>query len=222
MFFCIISGKLRVQNMSEAEKSEPVQHGRNGRCYWWFSGGIIAGMVVGAVGAWQAGKLYVPPEERGLKLYKSGELDKAADLLRDAAEDGNNEAQYCLADCLIKKGGSSTQEGLQWLRTAAEHGSSDVKTQLAKLLLEGENAEQNTAEAAKWLRAAVTESHHGEAALLLCNLLEQGKVAAEYDGELIDCMNVAARSGQAEVQLELGKRYRDGNGVEEDPITALH
>lgn len=130
--------------MKNEDQNKTNSAPQKNRRFWWFGGGILAGLIVGATGMWQAGKLYVPPTERGIRQYKNGELDKAAKTLLSAAEDGDGLAQYWLAHCLLEKGGDNTGDALRWLRSAAEKGTVQVKVELAKMLLEGENAEQNT------------------------------------------------------------------------------
>ena len=100
--------------MSDDEQNKIVGKQKKQHRLWWLSGGLLVGLATGATGMWQFGKLYVPPTQRGIAHYKNGLFKKAVDTLLGPAEEGDGEAQYWLARCLIEEaGGSADVEALR-------------------------------------------------------------------------------------------------------------
>jgi len=109
----------------------------------------------------------------GRASQKSKDLSKAADFFRQAAQDGNAEAQYRFGWALVKGEGIEKEPrlGLRWMLKSANQGNPDAQT-FVGASYSGGNPElgvtKNKQEAFKWLRLAADQGNKG--GLLLVTL----------------------------------------------------
>lgn len=98
--------------------------------------------------AYNLGRMY--QYGRGVReLSKS----KAMELYRAAAEDGDAEAQCCLAEMYYNEGSEDVKnlnEAFQWFSKAARHGCFRAGYFLGKMYEDGKGAENNMDDALKW------------------------------------------------------------------------
>lgn len=107
------------------------------------------------------------------------DLVSAARWFRRAAEQGNSEAQYCLAVRHLNGQGvdQDLSEAVKWLRKAADQGHAGAQDSLGVRYATGQGVPQNEAEALKWFRRAA-EQGHAVAQFNLGLAYAQGKGAA--------------------------------------------
>ncbi len=134
------------------------------------------------------------------------------------AEQGNAEAQYLVGKKHYDD--KNYEEGVKWIRWAAEQGVADAQRYLGVCYGNGQGVEQDDAEAVKWFRKAA----------------EQGAAKAQYDlgvcynyglgveqdyAEAVKWYRKAAEKGDADAQSNLGVCYVNGSGVEQDYAEAV-
>ena len=89
------------------------------------------------------------------------DLASAAMWFRRAAEQGNSEAQYCLAVRHLNGQGvdQDPAEAVRWLQKASDQGHVGAQDSLGVRYATGQGVAQNEAEALKWFRRAAEQGH---------------------------------------------------------------
>lgn len=146
--------------------------------------------------------------------------------LGPAAESGDPAAQLDLAwtylGTHLEVPKADAEEGMKWLRRAADAGLEGAEHRLAYVLMEGRLVPADLGEAIEWLRKAA----------------EQGCLRAQFDlAQQYACGNgdprspderpaallfKAAKGGWADAQFALGEHYRLGLGVMKDRAKAFY
>lgn len=92
----------------------------------------------------------------GVSAYERGDLVKALQARRSAANQGDALAQYNLGGLYANDRGvrKDLTEAAKWYRKAAEQGNPLAQYYLATLYEKGEGVNLDRAEAAKWCRKA--------------------------------------------------------------------
>ncbi|MBR4597869.1 MAG: sel1 repeat family protein [Opitutales bacterium] len=159
---------------------------------------------------------------------------EALRLLRDAADQGYDRAQYELGSTYLKgdMGYFNRPEGIKWLRKAAEQGDPDAINALKKLGNFVAPAERSFYDAEELFSAGNFE----QAAEVYRKCAEQGFIAAQYHlgycyangigvkkdlAEALKWWRKSAEQGFPFSQLALGSIYFKGKGVEKDYAEAL-
>ncbi len=93
----------------------------------------------------------------GTERYRDGDMMGAMVPLKRAADAGHAGAQALYGDILDKA--DMDEEGIAYLRRAAEQGNADGQYGLAVMLLAGEGAPRDPAQAARLLRLAAAQQH---------------------------------------------------------------
>ncbi|MGB5950458.1 MAG: hypothetical protein WBG82_14155 [Parvibaculum sp.] len=163
----------------------------------------LAMLVLGACGGGEARKR----DANGNLVPTARELDPAGTLYAETvaqAESGNCEAdtinvltcfsyrghgyegaQTALGQCLLRTG--RTQDGLTWLRRAAEAGGADAQKRLAQVYANGKLVAQDNVEAATWNKLYLRNP-----ALLSLGVQPDRSVAETLSGRLTAQENAAA------------------------------
>jgi len=150
------------------------------------------------------------PLEQGIAAYRSGDQAKAIKTLQPLASRGDIQAQYYLGLSY-----EYSPEAAKWFRKAAEQGHAKAQYFLYSLYRDGLGVAQDPTEASKSLhKAAAGGSDSAQYSLGLESAMtgNQGEAAKWY--------RLAAAQAHDSAQLELGRLYRDGLGVNRDFVRA--
>jgi len=98
---------------------------------------------------------------RAKELLAAGKAADARPVLEAAANDGNADAQYLLAQLLVtmSNGAEDNASALAWLQRAASGGNADAQYLLGARYERGEGVLPDEAEAVTWYRAAARQGH---------------------------------------------------------------
>jgi len=124
-----------------------------------------------------AGKSVQDIYNEAVALSKAGQYEKAAELYRKAADQGDVDAQYNLA-VYYKNGKGVSQDhakATEWFRKAAEQGDAEAQNMLGNSYLNGAGVKQDNSKAAEWWRKAATQGH-AKAQEKLEALKREGKI----------------------------------------------
>jgi TPR repeat protein len=134
--------------------------------------------------------------------------------IRNAAEQGDAEAQYDLAWCYFtgRKISENEKEAVQWFRKSAEGGHAPAQRKLGDLYFKG--------------RKFGVQTTIPDVAQLLGNVYDDEYIDEDADiskdqAEAVKWYRKAAEQGDAWAQDELGDCYFNGTGVPEDKVEAV-
>ncbi len=157
-------------------------------------------------------------------LYALGEgveksLERAKEEWKIAAEEGIAEAQYQLG--LISIDHEETlQEGLEWLRKAADHAQVDAALALGKIYARGRySLGPDMREAARWYRRAAEEGNP-QAQYVYSLMCLTGSGVARDDKQGMSWLQLAAGRDYLPAVKKLAECYRKGEGTEANPQLA--
>lgn len=128
--------------------------------------------------------------------------------LRDAAANGDPEAQYRIGEAYLA--GRQPAAGEHWLRLAAEQGHARARHSLSLLYMSGARAQ---GDAASWLKEAQARAISAANAALL---FPKGLDVAPDPEKGFALAEAAARQGLACAQAHLGLLYLRGIGCRQD------
>ena len=131
--------------------------------------------------------------EKGLAAYKQKDYKTAFGHFKNAAEQGDAEAQYRLADSYAKAKGveRDLKKGFEWMKKAAEQGYAKAQMCIGFYYGGGVGVRKDPAEADKWIKQS------------------------------FDTVLKLAEQGDVEAQLYLASYYGSEIGVEMDEKKAL-
>lgn len=152
-------------------------------------------------------------------------LIKAVGLARDdeaavrfgSDESKKNELMSMLVSAVEKrqiKDAGALKDAAQWLQKSAEHGEVVGQFLLGMMTMVGIGIEQDTAEAAKWMRLAATKN--AEAQFIMGMLYLHGKGVEQNSAEGVQRLREAAQKGVPLAMTSLGQIYFEGTGVVQD------
>lgn len=171
-------------------------------------------------------------EARLSNRYRLGYCDvkpdpaKAEELARRSAEKGCDVGAYALAGVLLDPGERSKQrreEGVEWLKKAAEHGQDDAMVALGMRLLSGGDVEKNTERGIEFLDRAVS---NGDVLAMMtlgrCFACGNHGVVPDY-ARAWRYFSMAAERGVADAFVGLAVMQKNGLGrpVDVDKATEL-
>ena len=172
-------------------------------------------------------EIIVAQEDRGEShICEQGEVSpndaEVANKYRQAAEQGDAEAQYKLGMCYYNGDGvpQNYAEAVKWFRQAAEQGHPKAQYILGYCYEYGDGVPQNSAEALKWWRKAA-EQGHASAQYYLGYCYEYGFGVPQNYTEAVKWYRKAAEQGDAYAQFYWGYRYKNGRGVPKDKEEAV-
>ncbi|PCE30925.1 tetratricopeptide repeat protein [Burkholderia ubonensis] len=186
------------------------------------AGGAALGLWV-ACGAALAQGAHAQPEparetEAAIADYNAGNFRAALVQFHDAAERGNRLAQFNYAMMLITGEGvtANVDEGLRWLRRAADANMSHAQYVYGRMLDDGEFVARNPAEAHRWFLKAAKQGHV-QAELSLANQFLDGRGTPRDNRQAFVWYKQAADAGDPTAQYVTASFYeRGGDGVEQN------
>lgn len=147
--------------------------------------------------------------------YNAGDYRAALVQFHDAAERGDRLAQFNYAMMLITGVGVSAnvEEGLRWLKRAADANMSHAQYVYGRMFDDGEFVARNPVEAHRWfLRAA--KQGHVQAELSLANQFLDGRGTPRDNRQAFAWYKLAADAGEPTAQYVTASFYeRGGDGV---------
>lgn len=165
--------------------------------------------------------------QKGIAAYESEDYKTAVDYFTKAAEQGDDEAQFCLAICYSLGVGveADEEEALKWINSAAEHGNQTAKDflDLGKLSEAMKNGDEETIREMEkaFLKDAyrkATEANDRDSQLWIA-------ISSEEKGNLPDAVEwyrKAAEKGDHLAQYRLGTIFDKGeSGVRQDKAEAV-
>ena len=155
------------------------------------------------------------------RLYEQGNYEEAAAWFRKAAQWGDAEAQFRLAECYISGDGvrKSYADAAYWYLKAAERGYVEAQYIVSNQYLCGlylwEDRNEREKECAKWLGRAAVQGHAQAQYTMGCRY-SRGTDTRKDDGKAVLWFRRAAAQGHAKAQYELGECYYFGRGIPKD------
>ena len=151
-------------------------------------------------------------KEKGLVLYQQSDWYDSQPLLRIAAEAGDGEAQYFLAETLRLSNRYITAEAQKWYEAAAEQGEVYAMLRLSgkgdDLCVAMGNCPADQKTPYEWLmlarKTASARAAQGDAAAMY----QMNSATAE-----LEWLEKAAEAGHGEAQWLLANRYKEGRGT---------
>lgn len=143
--------------------------------------------------------------------YAVGDLIAAMPLLRRAADAGHAAAQAAIGEILDHA--DSDGEAIEYFRKSAAQGNADGQFGLATMLVAGEGAPKNLAEARKWIVMAAEQGHK-----IAINELAQAYIVGGLDipddkrqsAEALRWIRTAADNGYLTAMDKMAAAYRTG------------
>ncbi len=200
------------------------------------------GLMAFAVGNFQeAGRLFMHSADEGhagaehmlMRLFSEGKLYSSSldnDTLmwtRKAAERGNAQAQFALAELYITRGDAKSAVG--WYRKAIAQGHHSAYYKLGQLLEKGaKGISANQRESRHLFSIAASEfdvhAQKGDATAqnTLASMYEKGQGMDKNIKMAAKWYDAAAHQGYALAQLNLGRLYASGNGVPHNHYQAAY
>jgi S1-C subfamily serine protease len=151
--------------------------------------------------------------------------DDASETLAELmahARDGNAEEQNRLGLLFLagKYVNRNPQEGIKWIRSAAERGLAAAQFNLAVVYERGADAPKDLAEAAKWFHAAADQGY-AQAQEQLGLLYEHGLGLPQNYDEAITWLRRAADQNDDAARFGLSQMYERGEGTAKDMAEAM-
>ena len=142
---------------------------------------------------------------------------KALELFRVAAEAGHAQSQYNLGWMLSGSRGTNQAEAVRWYRRAAEQGHIEAMVALGRCHRFGQGVTKDMGSARRWFERAVEKNDPDG----LVNLawIHAYEPSGNPD-KAFDLFRRAAEQGQRDAMYELFLVYRDGRGMDPDPLLA--
>lgn len=160
--------------------------------------------------------------ESGRSAYISGDYERALEILKPLAEDGDSEAQKVLGIMYDYGHGveKDQQQALYWYIKSAEQGNPAVQYQVGAKYFRGEGTQQDYAEAGKWWELAANGGQV-DAQFNLGLMYYRGLSVERDDIRAVRLFQQAAEQGHSYAQYSLAVMYSFGQGVEKSYDTAL-
>ena len=178
--------------------------------------GYLAAVEAGQVWAMtRLGVLYARSENNPARWQK------AAELLRKAAEQGEAEAHYTLAGMAATGRGMPTSDlaAFGHMKEAAARGMADAQYELAGMYSSGRGTKTDKAAAIEWARRAAEQEHQPGQLFLGRLLLESSDKAVSAEGA--QWLDRAAAAGNRQAALVLSAALARGeNNLAKDELRA--
>jgi TPR repeat protein len=162
------------------------------------------------------------PLEDGLAAYKAREFDKAVQLLKPLADEGNADAQEKIGR-LYERGKGVPKDFTQaesWYRKAAEQGDAAAQARLGFMYRIGEGVTRDPKQAAKWYALGAAKGNPLAQVGLGFMSMEGIGTPADF-GAAVGWFDKAANQGDASAMLALAALYERGKGVAKSDVQAL-
>lgn len=149
---------------------------------------------------------------KALAFFKANEFDDAFPLFQEAANKGDNIAQYYLG-IFYEQGYSvkpNMEESLKWLEKSADAGNVDAIQYMSSLYEKG--VYLNAQEVLKWLTHAIS-CNNSWAYYRLALMYYHGRGCTKDIDKAIEFLYVSADMGYLESQYMLGKLFEKGDVI---------
>jgi len=153
--------------------------------------------------------------EKGLAAYRRKDFKAAFPHFKTAAEQGDAEAQYRLADCYAKAKGVERdyEKAFDWNMKSAEQGYPLARLCVGFYYEGGIGVRRNAAEAEKWIKESfdavlkLAEQGDGEAQLYLSTCYGTGRGVEMDRKKALEWNRKAAENGIEQAQKNVGLLY---------------
>lgn len=160
--------------------------------------------------------------EDGKQAYLAKDYDKALEILKPLAEQGNSDAQVTLGLMYDYGHGveQDTATAIEWYTRAAEQGQPVVQHDLGVKYFQGKGIERDYRQAAKWWEQAANAGL-ADSQFNLGLMYYRGLGIRQNYTKAIDLFQRAASQDHANAQYSLAVMYAFGQGVDTDYGKAL-
>jgi len=158
----------------------------------------------------------------GIRAFCEREYERASEILRPHAEQGNVDAQVILAFMLwdgvdVRQ---NRDEALSWFRKAADKGDGEAQVFLGHAYSNGDGVKVDFNEAVKWFsKAAEAGISEGQYNLAYAHTIGAGGVVKD-EAKAAELFTIAANQDHVWAQSNLGHMYLYGTGVKIDKVRA--
>ncbi len=145
------------------------------------------------------------------------------DAVLPRASGGDVKAQFALGKILSKANPAFRDEAkaMLWYRKAADQGHIEAQFQVGTMYAAGRGTAQNYYRASEWLSLAAGLGNHRGAQFALGNLYFHGRGVPHSYGQALGWYRKAAAKGHPVAQHVLGLMYKEGWGLDRDPVEAF-
>ena len=165
-------------------------------------------------------RLWAADFQAGINASCEGDYRSALSEFRPLAEKGHPGAQYELGQMYLNAHGvpRDNAAAARWVRLAAEQGHVPAQAVLAMMYEYGVGGlPEDQTESLKWIISAAQQGDPGSQSVLGGTFDRLGDYTVD---EALRWYRLAAASGYAPAQEELGVRYFEGEGVPQDYVEA--
>ncbi|MDO4558063.1 MAG: tetratricopeptide repeat protein, partial [Planctomycetia bacterium] len=159
------------------------------------------------------GLLYMRDRSEG----RVGNGRSADGEIADGDGESGSESQNGVEDEGVER---NPEEGLRWLRRAAENGDLSAQYFVGQCSLNGIGTDRNPRDGAQWMERAAENGHPG-AMESLGTLYQSGTGVEKNEKTAVEWLRRAADQGRERAAFLLGMCYQEGTGVSPDPDEAL-
>ncbi len=155
------------------------------------------------------------------QAYSQGDYQKAREIWKIQADEGNPEAQSWLGSLYANGDGVEVDDAnaLAWYKKAAEQGHAMAQANVGAMYFMGQGTEKNIDKAIQWLTAAA-DNNDVNGLFNLAVLYAKGEGVDENTEYAAELYEKAAKQGHYPSQSRLGYMYAHGDGVEKDRVKA--
>jgi hypothetical protein len=162
--------------------------------------------------------------ELGMQAFKAEKFDAARDIWEEAAEQGDQRAQFELGRLYEKGKGRMLRRdypsAIHWYNAAARQGHPGALFALGRMSEEGDGMRQNYLQAMRYYSLAVKYSGLPEAHFALGQMFFHGRGVPQDYLKAIENYIAAAQRGYAPAQYVYGALLEQGWGVRRDLVAA--
>ena len=146
------------------------------------------------------------------------------DRIAALVESEGDAAKIVLGDLLrdtpVEHGGNPAR-AVAFYRAAANNGFASAQARLGRMYETGRGVGRDLARAFELYRVASQVGHSADAQYRLAQMFFDGRGVLQDYGTAVDWYVKAARGGHPVAQFLIGRMYRDGWGLDPDPVEAL-
>lgn len=161
--------------------------------------------------------LHATDFEKGRAAYQAKDYEKAFEILKPLAEEGNSQAQVTLGIMYDYGHGVKRDPGeaLKWYIKAAKQGIPVVQHDVGVKYFQGAGVERDYLEAAKWWEQSANAGL-ADSQFNLGLLYYRGLGVEKNNEKAADLFRQAAEQGNGHAQYSLAVMYAFGQGMERD------
>jgi len=160
--------------------------------------------------------------DKGLSAYKAYDYDQALILLRNAAEQGHEDAHNYLAHMYhvglgVKK---DLVQAVAWYQKGATLGNADSQNYLGLWYKSGDGGKKDFEQGLFWYKKSAAQGHP-QAHVNIGNMYRGGDGVKKDYLQALTWYLKADELGHKNVKISIGQMYEEGNGVKKDYMKAL-